>query len=113
MGLVLSRDKSFSCTTYDEKGNNEANDKGDSGEDDNPKEAAIVTWLMRIGRSVLDVVHTTYIDAGSATGESQSAGNKYYSSRPGRDISSRIASFGGLLWCKISPICSVMGISTP
>ena len=81
MGLVFSRDKPFSCTTYDEKSNNEANDKGDSGEDDNPKEAAIVTWLMRVGGSVLGVVHTTYIDAGSATGETESAGgSKYYSS---------------------------------
>ncbi len=36
-----------------------------------------------------------------------------YSSRPGRDISSRIASLGLLLWWRIAFICSVIGISTP
>ena len=36
-----------------------------------------------------------------------------YSVRPGLDIRSRMASFGLLSWCRISAICSVMGISTP
>lgn len=35
-----------------------------------------------------------------------------YSSRPGRDMSSRMASLGLLLWWRIASICSVMGIST-
>jgi hypothetical protein len=35
-----------------------------------------------------------------------------YSSRPGRAMSSRMASLGLLLWWRISSICWVMGIST-
>jgi hypothetical protein len=35
-----------------------------------------------------------------------------YSSRPGRDMSSRIASLGLLLWWSMASICSVIGIST-
>src|SRR5580704_5882324 len=35
-----------------------------------------------------------------------------YSSRPGRDMSSRMASLGLLLWWRMASICSVMGIST-
>lgn len=73
MRLVFPRNKSLSCTTYDEESNDEPNDKGDSGEDDNPKEAAIIARLVRIGGcgSVLGVVHTTYIDAGSRTRETE------------------------------------------
>ena len=38
---------------------------------------------------------------------------RLYSSRPGRAISSRIASLGLLPRCRIASICSVIGISTP
>ena len=34
-----------------------------------------------------------------------------YSSRPGRDMSSRMASLGLLLWWSMASICSVIGIS--
>ena len=35
-----------------------------------------------------------------------------YSSRPGRAMSSRMASWGPLLWWRMASTCSVMGIST-
>jgi hypothetical protein len=52
-----------------------------------------------------DSVHEQ-LDAG------QSLSRRLYSSRPGRAISSRIASFGLLPRCRIASICSVIGIST-
>jgi hypothetical protein len=57
-------------------------------------------WMLK-GQSGLDELST--VDRGLLF--------PIYSSRPGRDMSSRMASLGLLLWWRMASICSVMGIS--
>jgi hypothetical protein len=70
----------------------------------NQQEVRSLRPLAAILRS-FDSIHEE-LDAG------HSLSRRLYSSRPGRAISSRIASFGLLPRCRIASICTVIGIST-
>lgn len=58
MRVMPARNKSFSCPTYDEISNEASKKKGDSREDNHKQKVTFITGLMRVGGSVLSVVHT-------------------------------------------------------